>query len=96
TRKQTKEKQQLWACFGGAMSKTIRQIIPASGWYGVLFHKQPNGELRFDSSPIACWALVTYKDGSEGVEGMCGGDGLDFAEELDSFAYYTTAPYEEA
>lgn len=47
---------------------TIVQIIPADGWQAIFVE----GEVE-KRSPLTCWALVEYSDGTRSIEGMVHG-----------------------
>lgn len=65
----------------------IVQTSPASGWSALVDFGTPH------TSPVACWALVEYEDGTQGVEGMRPvalppKGGLSFCRDLIGFVAY--------
>ncbi|HRW08805.1 MAG TPA: hypothetical protein P5121_27065 [Caldilineaceae bacterium] len=62
--------------------KRIMQFIPANGWFA-----ETGGAGRHFFHPLACWALVEYGDGSQGIEGMIA-EGEQSTERVEAFTNF--------
>jgi hypothetical protein len=57
------------------MGDTIKQLLPATGYYAVVASQPDLGQIKLDQIPLFAWAVVNHALGScesaDSIEGVC-------------------------